>query len=125
MPAHDAISCDKLVKLIRTPKAPDILDVRRAAVRDADLRLIPDARMLAEDELTIGALTERAAARAGQSVVVVCASELLAASPGLSRIHNNDLEQHNAGMTPYHAFYRWARDATGATHNWPATAPET
>ena len=29
------------------------------------------------------------------------------------------LEQLEAGMTLYDAFYRWCRDATGETHNWP------
>lgn len=45
---------------------------------------------------------------------------LLAASLGLSRMHADDLEQLDAGMTLYDAFYRWCRDATGETHNWPA-----
>lgn len=44
---------------------------------------------------------------------------LLAASLGLSRLYNDDLEQLEAGMTLYDAFYRWCRDATGETHNWP------
>jgi rhodanese-related sulfurtransferase len=44
---------------------------------------------------------------------------LLAASLGLSRIYTDDLEQLQAGMTLYDAFYRWARDATSETHNWP------
>lgn len=44
---------------------------------------------------------------------------LLAASLGLSRMYNDDLEQLEAGMTLYDAFYRWCRDATGETHNWP------
>ncbi|MGQ3281179.1 MAG: chromate resistance protein ChrB domain-containing protein [Shinella sp.] len=44
---------------------------------------------------------------------------LLAASLGLSRMFNDDLEQLNAGMTVYDAFYRWCRDATEETHNWP------
>jgi rhodanese-related sulfurtransferase len=44
---------------------------------------------------------------------------LLAASLGLSRMYDDDLEQLNAGMTLYDAFYRWCRDATGETHNWP------
>ena len=44
---------------------------------------------------------------------------LLAASLGLSRMYSNDLEQLEAGMTLYDAFYRWARDATSETHNWP------
>jgi len=44
---------------------------------------------------------------------------LLAASLGLSRMFNDDLEQLEAGMTLYDAFYRWCRDATDETHNWP------
>lgn len=45
---------------------------------------------------------------------------LLAASLGLSRMFTDDLAQLEAGMTLYDAFYRWARDATGETHNWPS-----
>jgi rhodanese-related sulfurtransferase len=45
---------------------------------------------------------------------------LLAASLGLSRMYDDDLEQLSAGITLYDAFYRWCRDATGETHNWPA-----
>jgi rhodanese-related sulfurtransferase len=48
------------------------------------------------------------------------AAGLLAASLGLSRMYADDLEQLDAGMTLYDAFYRWARDATDETHNWPA-----
>ncbi|GGG18068.1 sulfurtransferase [Caldovatus sediminis] len=48
------------------------------------------------------------------------AAGLLAASLGLSRMHRDDLEQLDAAMTLYDAFYRWCRDATGETHNWPA-----
>lgn len=47
------------------------------------------------------------------------AAGLLAASLGLSRMFNDDLEQLEAGMTLYDAFYRWCRDATDETHNWP------
>ena len=47
------------------------------------------------------------------------AAGLLAASLGLSRIHSDDLEQLEAGMPLYDAFYRWCRDATAETHNWP------
>ena len=49
------------------------------------------------------------------------AAGLLAVSLGLSRIYADDLEQLEAGMLIYDAFYRWARDATEETHNWPAT----
>jgi rhodanese-related sulfurtransferase len=48
------------------------------------------------------------------------AAGLLAASLGLSRIHDDDLKQLDAGMLLYDAFYRWCRDATGETHNWPS-----
>ncbi len=48
---------------------------------------------------------------------------LLAASLGLSRMFSDDLKQLDAGMLLYDAFYRWCRDATGETHNWPAPRP--
>jgi rhodanese-related sulfurtransferase len=47
------------------------------------------------------------------------ASGLLAASLGLSRMFSDDLAQLEAGMALYDAFYRWCRDATDETHNWP------
>ena len=47
------------------------------------------------------------------------AAGLLAASLGLSRMYSDDLEQLDAGMALYDAFYRWCRDATNETHNWP------
>ncbi len=48
------------------------------------------------------------------------AAGLLAASLGLSRMHADDLAQLEAGMALYDAFYRWCRDATDETHNWPS-----
>ena len=47
------------------------------------------------------------------------ASGLLAVSLGLSRMYDDDLEQLGAGILVYDAFYRWCRDATRETHNWP------
>jgi rhodanese-related sulfurtransferase len=47
---------------------------------------------------------------------------LLAASLGLSRMFSDDLEQLEAGLLLYDAFYRWSRDATEETHNWPSPA---
>jgi rhodanese-related sulfurtransferase len=44
---------------------------------------------------------------------------LLAVSLGLSRMYSDDLAQLEAGMAVYDAFYRWCRDATDETHNWP------
>jgi rhodanese-related sulfurtransferase len=52
------------------------------------------------------------------------AAGLLAASLGLSRMHSDDLEQLAAGMALYDAFYRWARDASDETHDWPTNAPK-
>jgi rhodanese-related sulfurtransferase len=48
---------------------------------------------------------------------------LLAASLGLSRMYADDLEQLEAGLLLYDAFYRWCRDATDETHNWPSSKP--
>jgi rhodanese-related sulfurtransferase len=47
------------------------------------------------------------------------AAGLLAASLGLSRMYSDDLAQLEAGMVLYDSFYRWCRDATEETHNWP------
>ena len=44
-------------------------------------------------------------------------------APGLSRMYSDDLEQLAAGMTLYDAFYRWARDASDETHDWPTNKP--
>jgi rhodanese-related sulfurtransferase len=51
------------------------------------------------------------------------AAGLLAASLGLSRMFADDLAQLEAGLTLYDAFYRWCRDASGETHNWPSARP--
>lgn len=51
------------------------------------------------------------------------AAGLLAASLGLSRIYSDDLEQLEAGMPIYDAFYRWCRDAVDETHDWVSHKP--
>ena len=48
---------------------------------------------------------------------------LLAASLGYSRMYRDDLPQLEAAMGFYDAMYRWCRDATSETHNWPSTKP--
>jgi rhodanese-related sulfurtransferase len=48
---------------------------------------------------------------------------LLAASLGLSRMYADDLEQLEAGMLLYDAFYRWCRDARDEIHNWTSHRP--
>ncbi len=45
---------------------------------------------------------------------------LLAISLGYSRMYRDDLEQLAAAMTVYDGLYRWCRDATDETHNWPS-----
>jgi rhodanese-related sulfurtransferase len=45
---------------------------------------------------------------------------LLAAALGLSRMYSDDLAQLDAGLLLFDAFYRWCRDATDETHNWPS-----
>lgn len=47
------------------------------------------------------------------------AAGLLAASLGLSRMYRDDLQQLEAGMLLYDAFYRWRRDAAEEAHDWP------
>ena len=52
------------------------------------------------------------------------AAGLLAASVGFSRMYKDDLQQLDAAMTLYDAFYRRLRDAGDETHNWPAPKPK-
>lgn len=47
------------------------------------------------------------------------AAGFLAVSLGLSRMFRDDIEQLEAGMLLYDAFFRWCRDATEESHNWP------
>lgn len=52
------------------------------------------------------------------------AAGLLAISLGLSRMFTEDLAQLDAGMLVYDALYRWCRDASDETHNWPTNKPK-
>jgi rhodanese-related sulfurtransferase len=52
------------------------------------------------------------------------AAGLLAVSLGLSRMFADDLEQLEAGMLVYDAFYRWCRDAVDETHDWVSHVPK-
>ncbi len=51
------------------------------------------------------------------------AAGLLAISLGLSRLHNDDHAQLDAGMAVYDALYRWCRDARGERHDWNSHQP--
>lgn len=83
--------------------------------------------MLAEFGLRVPALDRLASIVRGADTARLDlapeAAGLLAASLGLSRMYADDLEQLEAGMALYDAFYRWARDATDETHNWPTNRP--
>lgn len=84
--------------------------------------------MLAEFGLEMPALDRLAAIVRGADTARLDlapeAAGLLAASLGLSRMYADDLEQLEAGMLLYDAFYRWARDASDETHNWPTNKPK-
>ncbi|MFN3972528.1 MAG: chromate resistance protein ChrB domain-containing protein [Gemmobacter sp.] len=84
--------------------------------------------MLAEFGLSIPALNRIATIVRGADTARLDlapeAAGLLAVSLGLSRMYSDDLEQLDAGMLLYDAFYRWARDATDETHNWPTNKPK-
>jgi rhodanese-related sulfurtransferase len=60
----------------------------------------------------------------GKPDLVPEAAGLLALSLGLSRMHADDLEQLDAGMSLYDALYRWCRDARQETHDWASHAPK-
>ena len=59
----------------------------------------------------------------GRPEIAPQAAGLLAASLGMSRMYSDDLEQLEAGMLVYDAFYRWCRDAVDETHDWVSHKP--
>ena len=83
------------------------------------------------DELGLGgfealkrlSLIVRGADTARPELAPQCAG-LVAASLGLSRMYSDDLEQLEAGMVLYDAFYRWCRDAVDETHDWVSHQPK-
>lgn len=50
------------------------------------------------------------------------AAGLLAASLGFSRMYRDDLQLLEATLPLYDALYRWCRDATLETHDWPLSS---
>jgi hypothetical protein len=77
---------------------------------------IDDRGVFAFDSISVALATIVRAADTGRLDLCPEAPGLLAASLGLSRMYDNDLEQLEAGMTLYDAFYRWCRDASDETH---------
>jgi rhodanese-related sulfurtransferase len=80
--------------------------------------MIEEFGLTSEALLRLGTIVR--AADTGRPDLAPEAAGLLAASLGLSRMYNDDLAQLDAGMLLYDAFYRWCRDATDETHNWPS-----
>ena len=81
--------------------------------------------MIEEFELTLPPLHQLATiirgADTNQHNLAPQSAGLMAASLGLSRMYRDDLQQLEAGMALYDAFYRWARDATNESHDWPTS----
>jgi len=84
--------------------------------------MIEEFQLASIDALARLAVIVRGADTARPEVVPQAAG-LLAASLGLSRIYSDDLEQLEAGMLIYDAFYRWCRDAVDETHDWVSHKP--
>ena len=79
--------------------------------------------MLAEFALSCEPLDRLATivrgADTGRLDLALEAAGLLAISIGLSRAYTNDLAQLDAALRVYDALYRWCRDATDETQDWP------
>ncbi|WP_347266432.1 sulfurtransferase/chromate resistance protein [Paracoccus sp. (in: a-proteobacteria)] len=143
-PKVDRIACPWLIRRFVDPRAvflfvapAEVLEVARlCAAMPFDVEdcfwshrgeMCTFDTMLAEFGLRLPALVRLAVivrgADTGRPDLAPEAPGLLAASLGLSRMYQDDLEQLEAGMALYDAFYRWCRDATGETHNWPTNRP--
>lgn len=142
-PKIDRIACPWLIRRFIDPAAvflfvtpSEVLDVAQrfnAAPFDIDgvFWSHRDAHctfdtMMVEFELTSEPLSRlatiiRGADNARLDLAPQCAG-FLAASLGFSRMFKDDLMQLDAAMILYDALYRWCRDATEETHNWPSNA---
>ena len=76
MPAPDSMNCEKLSKLIGTPRAPILLDVRKDSLSVEAPRLLPGARPVSEASLTPEGLRQLAQRlkqeHPGQPVLALC-----------------------------------------------------
>ena len=97
MSAPDAMSCEQLSRLVGTPRAPTILDVRREAVRASDPRLLPAARSLAEAQLSPEGLTQVADGLKGPVVVVCAEGHRLSQGTAALLRHNGLAAEYLAG----------------------------
>lgn len=139
-PKVDRIACPWLIRRFVDPQAVflfvDAAEVPAVAERFAAIpfdiesvfwshrgELCTFDTMIEEFGLRIAALDRLAlivrAADTARLDLAPQAAGFLAASLGLSRMFRDDLEQLEAGMLFYDAFFRWCRDAAEETHNWP------
>ena len=95
---------------------------RPEAMNSFNKAMVEEFELGAIEPLTRLAVIVRGADTARPELVPEAAG-LLAASLGLSRMYADDLEQLEAGMLLYDAFYRWCRDATDEVHNWTSHQP--
>jgi rhodanese-related sulfurtransferase len=145
-PKVDRIACPWLIRrfvdpaaiflFVATPDVPAVGERMDAALFDVDGAFWshrgPDCTfdtMLAELGLAaIPALARLAPIVRGADTahpeLAPQAAGLLAISLGLSRMYADDLEQLEAGMLVYDAFYRWCRDAVDETHDWVSHTPK-
>lgn len=140
-PKVDRIACPWLIRRFLDPRAvflfvgvgevQAVADLTGAAPFDIDgVRLSHDGEsctfdtLLAEFGLHSPALDALARIVRGADTarpdLAPEAAGLLAISLGFSRLYAEDLAQLEAAMGVYDALYRWARDARGETHGWPA-----
>jgi rhodanese-related sulfurtransferase len=124
-PKVDRIACPWLIRRFVDPNAvflfvtpPEVLAVgERFNAAPFDV-MIEEFGLATPPLLRLAAIVR--GADTGRPDLSPEAPGLLAASLGLSRMFDDDLEQLEAGLMLYDAFYRWCRDASGETHNWPA-----
>jgi hypothetical protein len=76
--------------------------------------MVEDLGLQTEPLLRLAAIVR--GADTGKPDLVPESAGLLAASLGLSRLYADDLEQLEAGLALYDAFYRWCRDAMDEAH---------
>ena len=139
-PKIDRIACPWLIRrfvdpsavflFVTPPEVPDVADRFGATPFDIEgtfwshrgerctFDIMLDEFGLKSDALSRLATIVRAA-DTDRLDIAPQAAGLLAASLGLSRMYRDDLAQLDASMGLYDSFYRWSRDATGETHNWP------
>jgi len=140
VPQLNSISIDELFRIIGTPGAPVIIDVRTDEAFGADPTLIPGTV-----RREAAAIATWAGALAGRSAVIACShgAKLSRGAAAWLRQEGCDAEALEGGYEAWRkaalplvpearlprrdadgrTHYRWCRDAVGETHNWELHAP--